>query len=50
MFSSISRTNTNIPIQNPAEPQVWESEINDPTEIQSSSGQRSMLINPLRFT
>ena len=39
--------NTNIPKQNPVEPQVQGSEITDPIEIQSSGGQRGDHINHL---
>ena len=41
------RRNTNIPKQNSVEPQVQGSEITDPTEIQSSGGQRGDHINHL---
>ena len=40
MFSRIFCRNTNIPTQNPVEPQVQVGEIPDPIEIQSSGGQR----------
>ena len=40
MFSRIFCRNTNIPTENPVEPQLQRSEITDPTEIQSSGGKR----------
>ena len=45
MFSRIICRNTNIPTQNPVEPQVQGSEITDPSENQSSGGQREGHVN-----
>ena len=51
MFSRIICRNTNIPTQNPVEPQVQRSEITDPSENQSSGGQREdHVITLLIFT
>ena len=45
MFSRIFRRNTNIPTQNPVQPQVHGSEITDPAKIQSSGSQREDHVN-----